>query len=344
MKNNTKIAVLGGGSFGTAIANMIAGNGHRVTLWMRSPEKAQHCRDARENTQYLPGYRLADNLAITSDLAEALAGAELVFFSIPSKSFRSVCRAAAPLIPAHTMVVSTAKGIEGDSFKLMSQLLVEELNEPRVGVLSGPNIAGEIVQKQITATVIASEDKGLCTRVQQQLATPYFRVYANSDRYGVELAGALKNIYAIEAGMASAMQVGQNTMSVLITRSLAEMTRFAARLGANPMTFLGLSGVGDLFVTCTSPMSRNFRVGMALGQGKSLEQAVAEIGQVAEGVNTTRIVKEKADQMGVYMPLATALYNILFCNKSVPRVLRDMMLSEQSEDVEFRVGLEKNGT
>ncbi len=341
MNNKTKIAVLGGGSFGTAIANMISGNGHLVSLWMRNEEKALRCRETHENSQYLPGYRLVDSLDITSHLADALAGAELVFFSIPSKSFRSVCRQAAAYIPANTMVVSTAKGIEGESFKLMSQILLEELDSPRVGVISGPNIAGEIVQKQITATVIASESKEVCARVQQLLATPYFRVYANSDRYGVELAGALKNIYAIEAGMAAAMDVGQNTMSVLITRSLAEMTRFATRLGANPMTFLGLSGVGDLFVTCTSPLSRNFRVGMALGKGKSLEEAIKDIGQVAEGVNTTRIVKEKADELGVYMPLATALYNILFCKKSVSRVLRDMMLSEQSDDVEFRVGIDK---
>lgn len=337
MTRTTRIAVLGGGSFGTAIANMIAHNGYPVTLWMRSAENAARCSDSRENTPYLPGYRLHDSLVITSDMPMALAGAEVVFFSIPSKSFREVARAAAPLLPPGVIAISTAKGIEEDGFKLMSQVLEEELREPRVGVISGPNLAREIAAQQITATVIASEDEGLCQQIQAMLASGYFRVYANHDRYGVELAGALKNIYAIVAGIASAIGVGQNTLSVLITRSLAEMTRFAARLGANPMTFLGLSGVGDLIVTCTSPLSRNFRIGEAIGQGKTMEEAARLVGQVAEGVKTTRIVKHKADDLGVYMPLASALYAILFEARPLRSVLRNMMTSEQSEDVEFRV-------
>jgi len=337
MTRTTRIAVLGGGSFGTAIANMIAHNGYPVTLWMRSEENAARCRDTRENTPYLPGYRLHDSLVITSDMPGALAGAEVVFFSIPSKSFREVARAAAPLLPPGVIAISTAKGIEEEGFKLMSQVLEEELREPRVGVISGPNLAREIAAQQITATVIASEDEGLCQQIQAMLASGYFRVYANHDRYGVELAGALKNIYAIVAGIASAIGVGQNTLSVLITRSLAEMTRFAARLGANPMTFLGLSGVGDLIVTCTSPLSRNFRIGEAIGQGKTMDEAARLVGQVAEGVKTTRIVKHKADDLGVYMPLASALYAILFEARPLRSVLRNMMTSEQSEDVEFRV-------
>jgi len=337
MTKNTPIAVLGGGSFGTVIANMIAGNGYSVTLWMRDADNARQCQLKRENTPYLPGYRLEESLHVTSDMEAALRGAEVVFFSIPSKSFREVAEHAAPLIAPGTVVVSTAKGIEEGSFKLMSQLLDEILDKPKVGVISGPNLAMEIAQKQITATVIASEFPDVCKAVQEILATRYFRVYANDDRYGVELAGALKNIYAIEAGVASAMHVGQNTMSVLITRSLAEMTRFAARLGADPMTFLGLSGVGDLIVTCTSPLSRNFRVGEALGQGLTLDEAVASIGQVAEGVKTTKLVKEKADELGVYMPLASALYETLYNNKSVEDVMTSMMCSEQNDDVEFRV-------
>jgi len=337
MTRTTTITVLGGGSFGTVIANMIAGNGYPVTLWMRSEMNADQCRRTRENTPYLPGYRLEDNLHITNDMGEALQDAEVVFFSVPSKAFRAVAEQALPLIRPGSIVVSSAKGIEEGSFKLMSQILEEILDTPRVGVISGPNLALEIAQRQITATVIASEDAELCKTVQEILATRYFRVYANRDRYGVELAGALKNIYAIEAGVASALKVGQNTMSVLITRSLAEMTRFAARLGADPMTFLGLSGVGDLIVTCTSHLSRNFRVGEALVEGKSLDEAVAAIGQVAEGVKTTKLVKEKADELGVYMPLASALYDILYRDKSVNEVMSKMMLSEQNDDVEFRV-------
>ncbi len=338
MTQTHRIAVLGGGSFGTAIANMIASNGHPVTLWMRDAENAEACRDNGENHRYLPGYRLDERLRITSDMEEALRGVDVVFFSIPSKAFRSLVARAAPLIRADTVVVSSAKGIEEGSFKLMSEILEEQLASTRIGVLSGPNLAREIAHQQITATVVASDQPEVCAIVQDILATAYFRVYANDDRYGVELAGALKNIYAIVAGIASALEVGQNTLSALITRSLAEMTRFAARLGADPMTFMGLAGVGDLIVTCTSPLSRNFRVGEALGQGLTLDEAVAKIGQVAEGVKTTRIVKEKADQLGVYMPLASALYETLYNQGSVLEAVRKMMLSEQTEDVEFRVG------
>ena len=337
MSKNTKIVVLGGGSFGTAIANMMASNGHPVVMWMRNQEHAERCQRDRVNHYYLPDYQLDDHLLITADLVAALSNAELVFFSIPSASFRQVARDAAPYIQPGCIVISTAKGIEADNFTRMSEVLEQELNQPRVGVISGPNIAKEVVDKEITATVIASADLEVCKSVQQLLTTPHFRVYSNADVYGVELAGTLKNIYAIEAGMASAMGLGQNTMSVLITRSLAEMTRFAAVLGADPMTFLGLSGVGDLFVTCTSPLSRNFRIGKALAEGLTIEEATQAIGQVAEGVNTTRIVKEKADELGVYMPLASGLYGIMFEGKSVARVLHEMMQSEKTDDVEFRV-------
>lgn len=334
---NRKITVLGGGSFGTAIANMIASNGHPVTLWMRDEENARHCMASGENMAYLPGYKLDPRLQVSADLEAALAGAFVVFFSIPSKSFREVCQRVSPLVAAQTIVVSTVKGIEGDSFKLMSDILAEELNQPRIGVISGPNLAQEVAAQEITATVIASADQAVCQTVQNVLETAFFRVYANSDRYGVELAGALKNIYAIAAGMAAALNVGQNTMGVLITRSLAEMTRFAVHLGADPMTFLGLSGVGDLFVTCASELSRNYRIGYALGDGKSLEQAIENVGQIAEGINTTRIVKEKAEQLGINMPLASGLYDVMFKGGSLPRVLLRVMLSEQFDDVEFRV-------
>lgn len=336
-QHNKNIVVLGGGSFGTAIANMIASNGHPTTLWMRDEVNVQHCLKQGENDHYLPGYKLDKRLKLTSDLAGALKDSSLVFLSVPSKAFRSICRKAAPFIKPGTMVVSTAKGIEGDSFKLMSDILLEELEKPRVGVISGPNLAREVACKELTATVVASADKDLCDFVQQTLSTDFFRVYANSDMFGVELAGALKNIYAVTAGVASAMNLGQNTMSMLLTRSLAEMIRFATRLGADSITFIGLSGVGDLFVTCTSPLSRNFRVGQAIGRGMSLDDAISEVGQVAEGVNTTRTVKHKADELGIYMPLATGLYEVMFNGASISAIIKNMMASAQSEDVESRL-------
>lgn len=337
MVNAKTVAVLGGGSFGTAIANFTASNGHRVFQWMRNPERAAHTQQARENTQYLPGYKLHDGLTITSDLSRAVSDAELVFVSIPSKSFRSVIQLVRPLLKDSALVVSTAKGIEPEGFTLMSQILEQELPHHAIGVLSGPNFAKEIVQQQQTATVIASENDRLIETVQAALSSPTFRVYANHDRYGVELGGALKNIYAIVSGMAAALGCGKNTEAMLLTRSLAEMGRFAQELGANPMTFLGLSGVGDLILTCTSDLSRNYRVGYAIGSGKSLQQAVEEIGQVAEGVNTLKIVKHKAQELDIYMPLVGGLYGVLFEQRPVVEVAAGLMQGEQNHDVEFTV-------
>lgn len=335
MNKILKVAVLGGGSFGTAIANIIACNKHQVFLWMRSPEQAAQCRLNHENSRYLPGYKLDASLSITSDMAEAVNESDLVFVSIPSHSFRAICAQIKPFLSDRAVVISTAKGIEPEGFTLMSQILEQELPNHKIGVLSGPNFAKEIVQQQQTGTVIASEDDSVIALVQQTLSSETFRVYANHDRYGVELGGALKNIYAIVCGMAAALGAGHNTQAMLLTRSLAEMGRFAQFMGANPMTFLGLAGVGDLILTCTSDLSRNYRVGFALGQGKKLDEIVAGLGQVAEGVNTLRQVKQKADEMGVYMPLVTGLYAVLFQNKAIGEVARGLMMGEQSHDVEF---------
>lgn len=333
--NNYKVAVLGGGSFGTAIANMIADKGTPTTLWMRSRPRAKQVEHSRENSHYLPGYKLCESLNITADLDLALQDIDVLFFAVPSSSLRALARQVCDFLSPNTLLISTAKGIEADSFLLPSQILEQEIPQCTVGVISGPNLAAEIAQFQITATVVASENPQLCTAVQELLASKYFRVYANQDRYGVELAGALKNIYAIIAGIAESLNAGQNTKSLVLTRSLAEMSRFAAKLGANPLTFIGLSGVGDLYVTCTSSLSRNFRIGLALGQGASLDQAVAQVKQTAEGINTTRLVVNKAEQLGIYMPLASALYATMFEGKSIPDALTTMMMAAQNADVEF---------
>lgn len=335
MSKVLRVAVLGGGSFGTAIANIIACNGHQVYLWMRSPEQAAAFQSAGENTRYLPGYKLNPALTITADMSLAVSGCQLVFVSIPSHSFRSVVNQMKPYLAADAMIISTAKGIEPEGFTLMSQILEQELSGHSIGVLSGPNFAKEIVQQQQTGSVIASEDDSVIACVQHTLCSPTFRVYANHDRYGVELGGALKNIYAIVCGMAAALGAGHNTQAMLLTRSLAEMGRFAQLMGANPMTFLGLAGVGDLILTCTSDLSRNYRVGYALGQGKALDDIVANLGQVAEGVNTLRQVKQKADEMGVYMPLVSGLYAVLFQKMAIADVARGLMMGEQNHDVEF---------
>lgn len=223
----------------------------------------------------------------------------------------------------------------------MSQILAEESPAARIGVMSGPNLAKEIAARNLTGTVIASAHSSVRETVQKILKSEYFRVYTNDDMFGVELGGALKNIYAIIAGLASAMGMGHNTNSMLVTRSLTEMARFGRKLGADPMTFLGLSGVGDLVVTCSSPLSRNFRVGFALGQGKSIEEATSEVGQVAEGVNTLKLVKEKADELGVYMPLVNGLYQIVYGGSSVRQIVASLMLGEQALDVEYEANQAK---
>lgn len=335
MSNIRKVAILGGGSFGTVIANMVAENGFDVHLWLRDESLAENINKNHENSRYLPGYGLSERLSASTSMELVLEGADLVFVSIPSQSFRQVVQQARPWLKADQMLVSTTKGIEAQTFSLMSEILKEEMPSARIGVLSGPNLAKEVASRQLTATVIASDSSELRGSVQGILHSSYFRVYASSDTYGVELGGTLKNIYAIAAGLSSALGMGENTKSMLMTRSLAEMSRFAVCMGANPMTFIGLAGVGDLIVTCMSPLSRNYRVGYALGEGKSLEQAVAALGQVAEGVNTIKHVKEKAAEMDVYMPLVAGLYEVVFNNAPVAEVVKMLMMNEQSTDVEF---------
>lgn len=336
----SKAAVLGGGSFGTAISTILAENGYNTFLWVRDEETADAINLDGENARYLPGAKLPDNLMAIDSLEDAIDGAELVFIAIPSSAFLQVLRKARTKIADNTIVVSCTKGIHADGFLLMSQLLEKEWSHARIGVLSGPNLAREIVEHKFAGSVIASRDSELCHHVQESLGCNYFRVYDNSDVYGVELAGALKNIYAIASGMAAAMGVGENSRSFLITRSLAEMSRFAVHMGADPMTFLGLAGVGDLIVTCTSSLSRNYRVGHQLGQGKSLDEAVAALGQTAEGVNTIRLVADHAKEQGIYMPICTGLYQIIYQGMSLAEVTHHLMHGEHNHDVEFQAAKE----
>ncbi|MDQ7986880.1 NAD(P)H-dependent glycerol-3-phosphate dehydrogenase [Pseudomonas sp. G34] len=334
MTQQQPIAVLGGGSFGTAIANLLAQNGHRVLHWMRDPVQAEAIRTHRENPRYLKGVKVLDGVEPTTDLPAALKACELAFVALPSSALRQVLQPVAGLL-AGKQLVSTTKGIEAQTFKLMSEIIEEVAPQARIGVLSGPNLAKEIAAHTLTATVVASEDEALCRTVQEVLHGRTFRVYASADRFGVELGGALKNVYAIIAGMAAALGMGENTKSMLITRALAEMTRFAVHLGANPMTFLGLAGVGDLIVTCSSPKSRNYQVGFALGEGLSLQEAVERLGEVAEGVNTIKVLKAKAEELQVYMPLVAGLHAILFEGRTLDQVIEALMRAEPKTDVDF---------
>ncbi|WP_263264364.1 NAD(P)H-dependent glycerol-3-phosphate dehydrogenase [Pseudomonas sp. RIT-PI-S] len=334
MSAQQPIAVLGGGSFGTAVANLLGENGHRVWQWMRDPVQAEAMRTQRENPRYLKGIKLHPAVEPLTDLPQVLAGSELLFVALPSSALRAVLAPHAQTLTGK-MLVSLTKGIEADTFKLMSEILEEIAPAARLGVLSGPNLAREIAEHALTATVVASADEALCRSVQAALHGRRFRVYASNDRFGVELGGALKNVYAIIAGLAAALNMGENTRSMLITRALAEMTRFAVSQGANPMTFLGLAGVGDLIVTCSSPKSRNYQVGYALGQGLSLDEAVARLGEVAEGVNTLKVLKARAAQLQVYMPLVAGLHAILFEGRTLEQVIELLMRGEPKTDVDF---------
>lgn len=333
--NTETAAILGGGSFGTAMAAILARNGHRTRLWVRDPETAGAINEDRENARYLPGAQLPEGVLASESLEEVLAGASLVFVAVPSKAFVPVLEQAKALVSDDTIVVSCTKGLHADGFLLMSQLLQRHWPRVRVGVLSGPNLAKEIVEHKFTGTVIASEDRELCRRIQQALSCDYFRVYDSPDMFGVELGGALKNIYAIATGMAAALGVGDNTRGLLITRSLAEMSRFASHMGADPMTFLGLAGVGDLVVTCSSPLSRNYRIGYLVAQGRTVARAAEELGQTAEGINTVELVAGRARELDIYMPIASGLYQILFENKPLQEVIARLMQGEHNHDVEF---------
>lgn len=337
MQASCRVAVLGGGSFGTAIADLIAENRHDVCLWLRNESLAREINLQHVNSQYLPDVALNKRISASTELADAVKGASFVFVAVPSKSCREVARLLNQYIDADTALISLTKGIEAETFELMSQVLADELPGHPLAVMSGPNLAKEIADKQLTATVVASKNATLVADVQVLLQSKTFRVYASQDMFGVELGGALKNCYAIMCGMAVALGCGQNTISMLVTRSLAEMSRFAVKLGADPMTFLGLSGVGDLIATCMSPLSRNYRVGYALGEGKPLQEIINELGQVAEGINTLQLVKERAAQLNVYMPLVNGMYDILHNGKSIGEVVNTLMLAEQSTDVEFAV-------
>ena len=303
-------------------------------IWIRDEATAKEINETHINRRYLPDFQLEQDLRAVSDLETAVRDRDIILVAIPSHSFRGVLRQIKPFISAQA-VVSLTKGIEAKTFSFMSDIICEELPEVPYGVLSGPNLAKEIVAGQPAGTVIASHSELVRYAVQQALHSALFRVFASDDVNGVELGGALKNIYAVAMGMAAAYNVGENTKSMILTRALAEMSRFAVKLGANPLTFLGLSGVGDLFATCSSPLSRNYQVGYALGKGKTLEQATEELGQTAEGINTIVQVRARSNELDVYMPITCALYEVIFEGAPPMNIALSLMKNGHRSDVEF---------
>lgn len=336
-RQGLKVTFLGGGSFGTAMANMAAKNGCQATLWVRHKRVVRAMQKHRVNKKYLPNHTLHTRLNYSYDLADAIKDADIIFVAVPSKAFREMLTKIAPHIRAQS-IVSLTKGIEKETFCLMSDIIEAVLPEVNFGVMSGPNLAIEIMNNMPSATVIASISAPLKRAVQQALSSAFFSVFTSCDVRGVELGGALKNIYAIAMGMASAHNIGENTKAMILTRALAEMSRFGVVHGANPMTFLGLSGVGDLYATCTSTLSRNYQIGQMLGTGMTLQNATKKLGQTAEGVNTILQVYEIAQAQGISMPITAALYRVIFEEKAPLGVALNLMYTGFDGDAEFSLG------
>ncbi|QJC51851.1 NAD(P)H-dependent glycerol-3-phosphate dehydrogenase [Paenibacillus albicereus] len=330
-----KAAVLVAGSWGTALAAVLAANGHQVVMWTRNAAQAAEIRDLHVNSKYLPGAALPENLTATTDMAEALLGARLVLFAAPSSAMRQVAAAAASLLEPDAIIVHAAKGFEIDSLDRMSHVLAEELGRPleTIVVLSGPSHAEEVVKQLPTTVVVASEAEGYAEQAQDAFINSCFRVYTNRDVIGVEVAGAIKNIIALGAGLSDGLGFGDNAKAALLTRGLAEIGRLGQAMGASMMTFAGLAGVGDLVATCTSPHSRNWRAGSLLASGLSLDEVLEKVGMVVEGVRTTRSAKSLAARYGVEMPITDQLYEVLFQGKAPREAVESLMLRDRTGEL-----------
>ena len=310
-----RVTVVGTTSWGTTLAILLANNGSDVTLWARTQEEADALDQARENPRLPPGSTFPAALRVTASLAKAAPDADMVVVSVPSRSLRDNLRRLRPHLGNGSMVLSATKGLEIESARRMSEVMEEELPQPlhdRIAVLSGPNLAREIVRGMPASTVIASRSEDVALRAQELFMSPVFRVYTNADVVGVELGGALKNIIALGAGICDGLGYGDNGKAAFITRGLVEMTRLAVAAGANPLTLAGLAGLGDLVATCSSPLSRNRYVGEQLAAGRGLDELLSSMQNVAEGVDTTRAALTLSARLGVVMPLTEAIGGVLF--------------------------------
>jgi glycerol-3-phosphate dehydrogenase (NAD(P)+) len=320
-----QLAVIGSGSWGTALAMALAPRFERVKLWAHEADLAAEMRTTRINNIYLPGFLLAANIEPTASLEDALVGTDVVLGVMPTTHTRRVYSDMKPFLRGHMRLVSSTKGIEQGSLKRVSQIMEEVLDRPPVAVLSGPTFAREVAAGEPAAIVISSTNRFLQTEIQKAFSGPTLRLYTNDDPIGVEVGGALKNVIAVAAGVVQGLKLGNNTMAALITRGLAEITRLAVAMGANPHTLSGLSGMGDLVLTCTGDLSRNRSVGMQLAAGKTLEEIIGSMKMVAEGVNSTVSAMDLARRHGVNMPITEQVYAILKQGKNPGQAIRDLM-------------------
>ena len=323
----TRAAVFGTGSWGTAFSMVLIDAGTDVTLWGRRPQLCEAITVRHENPDYLPGVALPETLRATNDPAEALDGADVVVIALPSQTLREHLRGWVPLLPRDAVLVSLMKGIELGTAKRMSEVLreVAGVDQEQVAVVTGPNLSREIAERQPAASVVACADAGVATMLQKACFTPYFRPYTNTDVIGCELGGAVKNVIALAVGMAAGMGLGDNARASIITRGLAETARLGVALGADPLTFSGLAGLGDLVATCSSPLSRNRTFGENLGRGMTLDQVVAATRQVAEGVKSCLSVLDLAGRTGVDMPITEAVVAVMHERLPPQVVLRALM-------------------
>lgn len=328
----SKIAFIGAGSWGTATASLVAVKGEsEVLLWARRPELAETINLFHENPEYLPGVALPDELRATSDLEEALQGADTVVMGVPSHGFRDILRDVVPMAGRDVCYVSLTKGIEIGNRRRMSEVLAEEvdgISDSNIAVLTGPNLAKEVVQGFPAASAIACKDEKQANRLRDIFHTQTFRTYTNSDVVGCELGGSFKNVIAIAAGMADGLGFGDNTKATVMTRGLAELARFSVKFGGKPLTFLGLAGVGDLIATCASPQSRNHSVGIELGKGRKIDEIIDSMNMVAEGVKSCKPIFELGQEADVWMPITENVMKICHEGATVDEVVSDLLARE----------------
>ncbi|MCX6345853.1 MAG: NAD(P)-dependent glycerol-3-phosphate dehydrogenase [Armatimonadetes bacterium] len=330
------IAVIGSGSWGTALAVLLGKKGYAVRLWSRREELAKRIASERENSQYLPGVALPETVNSASSLDEALDGCDTVVLAVPSTGMREVIRAIKGKVGDDVLIVHAGKGLESKTGLRGSEVIAQELGTGAADncvVLSGPNLAVELAHDVPTATVVASHNPERAARAQELFSSPSLRVYRNTDLIGVEMGGSLKNVLAIGAGISDGLGYGDNTKATLITRGLMEITRLGTALGADPKTFIGLSGIGDLMATSTSRLSRNNRLGLMLGQGKGLDESLAILGQVAEGMHTCEAAYFLSKKHDVYMPITEQIYAILFEGRSPKQGVYELMSKMQKDEL-----------
>ncbi|SDJ87891.1 NAD(P)H-dependent glycerol-3-phosphate dehydrogenase [Alkalibacterium thalassium] len=328
---NKTIAVLGAGSWGSALATVLFENGHDVRLWTRDSHQAEEITRNHTNKHYLPEFTFPEGVTAGIDLKEVIADADIILFVIPTKGIRQTAQQVNALLDHQVTVVHASKGLEAETHKRISTILEEEIEPDRmtgIVALSGPSHAEEVVAKDLTTITAASENIEAARLTQNIFLNDYFRVYTNEDIIGVEIGAALKNIIALGAGVIAGLGYGDNAKAGLVTRGLAEISRLGLELGADPLTFMGLSGVGDLIVTCTSPHSRNWRAGYQIGKGKKVETILDEMGMVVEGISTTKAAYELAQEFNIEMPITEAIYNVVYNDSDVKYVILNLMQRE----------------